>query len=469
MSWLNALLAGIGGGIEGDALAREKRQLEQERQLEREQRQAQLEREFKFRQDQTTYGRDRDTLMDARYNYGQETGEIDPARAEGYRKAGLPMDEALKLVKGTGVGPVPLPNLPGFRLPEVPTELPAEASDLIENAPTPMASPVAGATLGGVRDTFQKPETPQQKQARVASQSEVQMLEQIMGTEGLRPEVKPIIQRALAQAMAGVPSGITENEVLALLRPPTPEKDDDVIPPKDRANVQEAIGRPVTKWSELQPGDAGKIQAWEKKYRGTERIVTGGGMNDGQIFRAEGTIGDQFSRLTSSARTVQEQVGVARAGYDEYLKQHKAGRPQGPATQAMIMSFGKVLDANSVVRESEYNRSAEMQSLFNKWDAFKERVANGGILAPAEVDAMMQAVDVVSKSYASAQIDYARRAAHRVEGIGGDLRNALTPSQIDILNSADAADALKGKETGTVTNVRGQDYVLLSNGTVVKR
>jgi hypothetical protein len=96
-------------------------------------------------------------------------------------------------------------------------------------------------------------------------------------------------------------------------------------------------------------------------------------------------------------------------------------------------------------------------------------VANGGILAPAEVDAMMQAVDVVSKSYASAQIDYARRAAHRVEGIGGDLRNALTPSQIDILNSADAADALKGKETGTVTNVRGQDYVLLSNGTVVKR
>jgi hypothetical protein len=58
----------------------------------------------------------------------------------------------------------------------MPKELPAEASDLIENAPTPMASPVAGATLGGVRDTLQKPETPQQEQARIAAASEVQML-----------------------------------------------------------------------------------------------------------------------------------------------------------------------------------------------------------------------------------------------------------------------------------------------------
>jgi hypothetical protein len=84
-----------------------------------------------------------------------------------------------------------------------------------------------------------------------------------------------------------------------------------------------------------------------------------------------------FVRETSAAREVQRQL----AQMEEGMKSAQAGDAAAGA-QAVLVTFQKILDPTSVVRESEYARSGAGQSLINRIQGAYERLAQGGAGVP---------------------------------------------------------------------------------------
>lgn len=230
------------------------------------------------------------------------------------------------------------------------------------------------------------------------------------------------------------------------------------------------LGADQSKWTKEQAAAyENAVEQRKRELVAAGRDQSGGGITAYQRSNLEGRYSGQLDRMTQDARTAVQQASVAEAGYQQWKSAKAKNSPQGPSSQAMIMSFGKVLDPGSVVRESEYNRSAEMQSWFNKFDAYKNKVMNGGVLADPEIEEMMQAVRAVSKNYKTGQLDYIRRAQEQVKGVGGNFGSVATPDQIAMLAQADAEQALTGKPAGTAVTIDGITYVMLSNGTVVRK
>ena len=211
------------------------------------------------------------------------------------------------------------------------------------------------------------------------------------------------------------------------------------------------------------------VEQWRKVNRGTVPQPPRIDMTPMQIYDRTKTAGNDFERFAKDSKTAVQQVNVSRAGYRQLKDQIKAGRAQGPATQALIMSFGKVLDPSSVVRESEYNRSQEMQGLIDKFDSYKQSIMAGGVLSERVADEMMSTIEAVVKSYQDNVRDLAMRTRAQVQSVGGDLRNALTPSTIDMLDVWDAEEALRDDPVYTEVTLNGKAYVKLPNGSVIPK
>lgn len=76
-------------------------------------------------------------------------------------------------------------------------------------------------------------------------------------------------------------------------------------------------------------------------------------------------------------KVASDKLMSSRAVYDEFLK---TGKGANFTDQALITNFNKLLDEASVVRESEYARSAEGLALKQRIQAFADRIAKGGVL-----------------------------------------------------------------------------------------
>lgn len=81
----------------------------------------------------------------------------------------------------------------------------------------------------------------------------------------------------------------------------------------------------------------------------------------------------QWATAKKPAEELHRQAELMRVGMDAARKGNMA---QG--AQAVLVTFQKILDPTSVVRESEYERSAAGQSLVNRVAGAMERLAKGG-------------------------------------------------------------------------------------------
>lgn len=490
--WLGALLQAVGQG--GSTYYNVKQQ-EKDRAIEAEQRaQAKAERDrqfaaqdraFKQSQDQFDYGRAKDiyesSTPDQNFADSPDTLAL-------LTKAGLPLNKRLEHTPGTATGPMALPGQSvGLSAPPPPigkqNDEFAPAPGPTAPPPGPMMSPVGGMTLGSVKDTATRPKTLKELAMEQIATAYADkggkmdpMLRIFAANNGVTLPTDRVPQRLGIVPDTSFASGY------ALVRedPDNPGEEirtESMAPasagPSDGAtsfarSASAALNREVKPGDVLTPAELRQVDAYEKQTRGTPQQPDRG-ISDYQRGNLETSIGGQVDRVTRDSRTAVQQSNVAKAGYERYKAAVAKGQPQGPASQAMIMAFGKVLDPGSVVRESEYNRSAEMQSMFNRFDAYVNRVANGGILAQPEVEELMRTVDSVSESYQQNQLGYLQRAKARAEGSGINLATILTPDQIDFVDEAAARSALKSREAGSVATINGKNYVKLSNGTVVRR
>lgn len=87
----------------------------------------------------------------------------------------------------------------------------------------------------------------------------------------------------------------------------------------------------------------------------------------------------QWDKAISPARELLRQSKLMHAGLEAARRGDMAA-----GSQAVLVTFQKILDPTSVVRESEYARSAAGQAVLSRIQGFAERLAQGGAGVPLE-------------------------------------------------------------------------------------
>lgn len=105
--------------------------------------------------------------------------------------------------------------------------------------------------------------------------------------------------------------------------------------------------------------------------------ATGQNLSANQELLAINRLQKEWKDATANAAEMRRQHGLMQAG----LAAAKAG-DMAAGSQAVLVTFQKILDPTSVVRESEYARSASGQSALNQIQGFYERLAKGGAGVP---------------------------------------------------------------------------------------
>lgn len=100
-------------------------------------------------------------------------------------------------------------------------------------------------------------------------------------------------------------------------------------------------------------------------------------LTPGQAFSATRQLRNDFVRETQAAREVQNQFRLMQSAIDAARKGDMAAGSQG-----VLVTFQKILDPTSVVRESEYARSASGQALLSRIEGAAQKLAQGGAGIP---------------------------------------------------------------------------------------
>ncbi len=115
-------------------------------------------------------------------------------------------------------------------------------------------------------------------------------------------------------------------------------------------------------------------------------ITVNTGAADQRQFSMEQRLVGQWDKANTPQKEMRRQLGLMETG----LKRFRTGDKNGGA-QAVLVTFQKILDPTSVVRESEYARTAYGQSLINRIEGYAQKLGAGGAgLTDKEMAAMVQ-------------------------------------------------------------------------------
>lgn len=105
-----------------------------------------------------------------------------------------------------------------------------------------------------------------------------------------------------------------------------------------------------------------------------------------QRFQAITSLQDDWRKVEAPIREMQRQYQLMQVGLRRFNEGDKIG-----GSQAVLVTFQKVLDPPSVVREAEYARSGAGLSLLNRLEGYVQRLQSGGAgVPPEELAAMVE-------------------------------------------------------------------------------
>jgi len=120
-------------------------------------------------------------------------------------------------------------------------------------------------------------------------------------------------------------------------------------------------------------------------------------------FRNAGQLRGEFDKATKDFNQIVGQLGKIDSAMAQVKKIGDMGSKQF-ADQALIVTFNRILDPQSVVRESEYARTPEGMSALTRIQGYAEKLKQGGAgLTDTERGS---AVDMTKKLAGSAQKIY---------------------------------------------------------------
>jgi hypothetical protein len=156
-------------------------------------------------------------------------------------------------------------------------------------------------------------------------------------------------------------------------------------------------------------GYTGTFQQYQNEDANRKRPV----INTGQrplTQTAEANIVAKLSKDWATAsqgeREVSRQFQIMQAGLSRFDADPNGG------SQAIITTFNKILDPTSVVRETEYARSAHGVSLLQRMEGYRERLAKGGAGIPkAQLAEMVNTAAEFLKRTQNSNVGVRRRLA----------------------------------------------------------
>lgn len=209
----------------------------------------------------------------------------------------------------------------------------------------------------------------------------------------------------------------------------------------------------------LQGGTPGDTKGF-KAFQDEQKRKVGASITPTQIFDRELKLSKDFEGYAKNLREAQRQIKIIETSYKQAQEQMKKGESLNAATQGVLVSFQKLLDPTSVVRESEYARSPEGLSLLDRIEGTYTRLKQGG--AGLTADALKEFVDMGKKFYENYNeelINFARRTKAQAESIGAKLENILTPSDLKLLKEADRPRIrVKEKSSGKTGTIYEDEY-----------
>ncbi|MDP3703682.1 MAG: hypothetical protein Q8R78_04785, partial [Candidatus Omnitrophota bacterium] len=142
-------------------------------------------------------------------------------------------------------------------------------------------------------------------------------------------------------------------------------------------------------------------------------------LTPGQAFNATRALRNDFVRATQAAREVQGQFKIMNPSLDAV----KAGAA-APGSQGVLVTFQKILDPTSVVRESEYARSGAGLSLLNRIEGQWMRIKEGGANVPVdELEKFVTLAEQFTKNQATAAAETKAQIDAIAEEYGIDPTN----------------------------------------------
>lgn len=190
---------------------------------------------------------------------------------------------------------------------------------------------------------------------------------------------------------------------------------DELLSPTEAASLGVPYG--TTKQAAAKQGLVPKSQ-----LTGTDKINT------------EIKLSNDFEGFAKPARTSQVQISRINQAYQAALDATKKGASLNAASQGVLVEFQKLLDPTSVVRESEYARSGEGQSILAQLQGKLQQVLQGGAGVTAEnLKEFVDLANQFNSGYQSQLLQFAQRTQQQADSYGLNISNILTPDILHLL------------------------------------
>jgi len=141
-----------------------------------------------------------------------------------------------------------------------------------------------------------------------------------------------------------------------------------------------------------------------------------------------------YQAIIKESRNAVRQVGIMNAALELAEEQFTKGEGINAVSQGVLVTFQKMLDPTSVVRESEYARSGNGQSLLQKIEGYVDKIRKGG--AGVTIEGLREFVKVGNRfmeQYNKSMLDDALLVQIQADNYGLDLENILPPSMMGTL------------------------------------
>ena len=158
-------------------------------------------------------------------------------------------------------------------------------------------------------------------------------------------------------------------------------------------------------------------------------------------IRAEIDLSKQFESLVKDTRSAQRQIGIMEEGYNAAIQAGLDGTSNNAPSQAVLVTFQKLLDPTSVVRESEYARSGDGQSILQRMQGTVEKLERGGAgVTQAELKNFYDLSQKLLSGYEDEQLNFAQRLKTQADNYGLNLENIVTPDVLRLLGEETPTD-----------------------------
>ncbi len=186
----------------------------------------------------------------------------------------------------------------------------------------------------------------------------------------------------------------------------------------DREAISRAkYGKPYAQLTQVEQQD---VLAEEISRAGTKAgaVTTGRGeasanvpLSTQQRFQATENLTKQWTTERAAGRLMEQQFTLMQTGLSRY-----DADPIG-ASQAVLVTFQKILDPTSVVRESEYARTPQGLAILDRLQGLYDRYKAGGAGVPQEVLAEM--------------VETARQFLENTKGASNGVRDRIYKTAVD--------------------------------------